>query len=97
MPGSVWGCGHVDCEDAKHLPVVVSQHCTPFATDGQLFWQSESAVHFATHCFGAGAAVGGTVAAGSVGCVSVAGADSSEVAQATIKRVADRTGRNKLA
>jgi hypothetical protein len=83
------------------LPVVVSQHCTPFVTAGQLLWQSESDAHVDTHTLaGAGGGVvdGGMVAAGagSVGCWSEMGA-VSDAAQATARRADDRTGRMRLA
>jgi hypothetical protein len=92
------GAGHVDDDAAKHLPTLVSQHCTPPATDGQLFWQSESAVQLGAQTLaggaGGGVVSGGSVVAGagSVGVDSISGEGSDE-AHATVRRAAEKTGR----
>ena len=60
------GTGQADVFDPKQVLDLVSQHCTPPGTDGQLFWQSESVVQDGAHFFsGVGAfEAGGTVVAG---------------------------------
>lgn len=98
----VTGAGQVDEDAAKHLPLLVSQHCVPPDTAGQLFWQSASDLQLVTHCFAGGAAGGAdggivvVVVSGSVGCCSCAMSESEE-AQATMRRLAEKTERMELA
>lgn len=107
VPASSAGFGQAFCEVAKHFFVFRSQHWIPFVTAGQLFWQSVSNEHVATHCLSAAGGVvvdavlgGGSFVssrgAGSVGVFS-ASTDVSEVAQATRIPAIARDGRIRLA
>lgn len=80
--------GHVAVFDGKQRLAFVSQHCTPPATEGQLFAQSASVVQDFGHSFfvGVGAVdAGGSFdsGGGSVGAMSPSGDEESAHALAT--------------
>ena len=85
------GAGQAAVFEPKHAPDLVSQHCTPPARAGQLFWQSLSSLQDGTHFLATGGVVdaGGTVeAGGSVSAVSWVGGTSALLAQAVATRIA---------
>lgn len=88
------GLGQVEVFEPQHVFVLVSQHCTPPASAGQVVAQSLSVLHDGAHVFSAGVdgVDGGSFVsgAGSVGSACSSAGTSALLAQAAATAIVRR-------